>query len=39
MHKRTKVVSMLFAFVLMLAVGVSFGVPATGTNNSATERS
>jgi U3 small nucleolar RNA-associated protein 14 len=37
MHKRTKIVSMLFTFVLVLAVGVSFGVPATGTNNSATK--
>lgn len=37
MHKRSKVGSMLFAFVLMLAVGVSFGVPAASTNNSETK--
>jgi hypothetical protein len=34
MKKITKLVSMFFVFMLMLAVGVSFGVSALSTNNS-----
>jgi len=33
MHKITRLVPTLCTFVLMLAVGVSFGVPASGSNN------
>jgi len=37
MQKITRLVPMLFTFVLILAVGVSFGAPAPGGSNSTTK--